>query len=207
MASGTSERARGALAQFLTPFAGARALEVATDIVECFGTVAQAMNATAEELTKYGGDDRDLWTLLPLARDLVVDVAGEAATASPIDTRSTAFLSWLRVSFHGASHERLIAVYLDGRQRWLANAVLAEGGSNAVDLSGRQIFSRAMTLGASGVVLAHNHPSGDCRPSESDLKATSELDRIGRALDVRVIDHLIVSESAIYSFRAAGHLR
>ena len=61
-------------------------------------------------------------------------------------------------------------------------------------------------MGARGLIVAHNHPSGDCRPSRSDILATHRLKEVAIALDIELIDHLILTENAVYSMRAGGDL-
>jgi DNA repair protein RadC len=70
----------------------------------------------------------------------------------------------------------------------------------------RDVFAEALRLGASGMILAHNHPSGECRPSDNDIAATRRLAEVALALDVALIDHLIFTHEAVYSMRAGGLL-
>jgi DNA repair protein RadC len=68
------------------------------------------------------------------------------------------------------------------------------------------LFERALTLGAGGFLLAHNHPSGDCRPSDDDLAATRRLAGIAEALEFELVDHLVVTARRALSMRGAGCL-
>ena len=68
------------------------------------------------------------------------------------------------------------------------------------------MIERALALGAAGFVLAHNHPSGDCRPSADDLAGTRQIAGIAEALELTLIDHLIVTRRCVYSMRAGGCL-
>src|SRR3546814_10608239 len=62
----------------------------------------------------------------------------------------------------------------------------------------RTIFRRALELNAAAIILIHNHPSGDARPSEEDIAVTRKLDQIGRALDVEIFDHIVVTSASTH---------
>jgi DNA repair protein RadC len=100
--------------------------------------------------------------------------------------------------------EQLRVLFLDQDRILLADAVMAEGGVDEVTLPLRAIVHRALDLGAAGLVLAHNHPSGNPDPSAADLDATRQLIGVCRPLDILVLDHLIVAEGGWRSFRAEG---
>lgn len=75
-----------------------------------------------------------------------------------------------------------------------------------VDLPVREIMADALRLGSAGVVIAHNHPSGDARPSDADYRATRKLARAGEAIDLAVLDHLIFTDRDCSSMRRMGLL-
>lgn len=102
--------------------------------------------------------------------------------------------------------ERCHAIFLDARRCLLGDASIGVGCRFALCLRMREIFGEALRLDARGVILAHNHPSGECRPSGCDIAATRQLAEVARALDVELVDHLIFTEDAVYSMRAGGLL-
>lgn len=106
----------------------------------------------------------------------------------------------------GGRHERGHVVFVDGCRSFLGDVGIGIGSLSALSLRMREVFGEALRLGARGMILAHNHPSGDCRPSDSDIAATRRLAEIARALDIELIDHLIFTTDAVYSMRAGGLL-
>ena len=102
--------------------------------------------------------------------------------------------------------ERFHAVFLDAERRYIGDAAIAQGGVSALTLRMRDLFGSALATGANGIIVAHNHPSGHCRPSQNDIAATRRLVAIGAALDVELIDHLIFTRDSVYSMRAGGDL-
>lgn len=102
--------------------------------------------------------------------------------------------------------ERFHAIFLDERRTILGDAPLGQGGTGSLTVRMREIFGRALALHASAIVIAHNHPSGSCRPSEYDQLATRRLRHVAEALDIELLDHLIFTYDAVYSMRAGGNL-
>lgn len=126
----------------------------------------------------------------------------------PPNDRLSALVSYLGkvVLAPGGRHERGHVIFVDGCRAFLGDSGIGIGSLGALSLRMREVFGEALRLGARGMILAHNHPSGDCRPSGSDIAATRRLAEIGRALDIELIDHLIFTTDAVYSMRAGGLL-
>lgn len=124
----------------------------------------------------------------------------------PFSVRNPSFLRYLQSHFSGAPEERCHATYCDGRGNYLHDEMLVCGSPSSVGLRTRLVFSRAMEFGASGLLLAHNHPSGRCRPSSDDLSATNRIRDIAAALDIVLLDHLILTWDEIYSMRLGRYL-
>lgn len=108
--------------------------------------------------------------------------------------------------FAGAKGEKLAVLHLDEDRSVLAIDEYDAAGTDLVALPLREIFRRALALDARGLVIAHNHPSGDPRPSEVDEQATRRLATTAEALGIRLHDHLIFAGGECASFRALGLL-
>jgi DNA repair protein RadC len=108
--------------------------------------------------------------------------------------------------FASASRERLAVLHLDGERRMLALDEAPVDKVDSVGLPVRAIIAKALDLGASGVVIAHNHPSGDPRPSQSDIAATRRLADTAAGVGIRLHDHLIFAGRSCRSFRQLGLL-
>ena len=102
--------------------------------------------------------------------------------------------------------EHFHAVFVDDKREYLGDAPLGRGGKGHLSLRMRDLFGCALSIGADGIVIAHNHPSGLCRPSRYDIEATAKLRTVAEALDIKLLDHLIFTQSAVYSMRAGGKL-
>ncbi len=107
----------------------------------------------------------------------------------------------------GAEVERFLAIPLDARNRPLGELVIAVGGLVQCPVSPSDVYRALLREAASGVIFAHNHPSGDPTPSHDDLALTERLALAGELLGVRVLDHVIVTKNDYFSFRDRGLLR
>ena len=103
------------------------------------------------------------------------------------------------------SRESLWVAHVDEESRCL-HVSRHDGGSVSADFPLRAIIADAAIHGSAGIVLAHNHPSGDARPSESDLRATRRLATAAEALDCTVLDHLVFAGADCTSLRRLGYL-
>ena len=112
----------------------------------------------------------------------------------------------LRSIFAGATEERLHAIFLDQGRRYLHEHTYATGRADMVVMRTRLLLHEALRVGAHGLLLAHNHLSGICRPSRADIASTRRLAQICREVDITLIDHLILTDSRGFSMRAGGYL-
>jgi len=108
-------------------------------------------------------------------------------------------------SEHDPSNESLWVAHLDGESRCL-HVSRHDGDACGVDFPLRRIILDAARHGSAAILLAHNHPSGDPRPSESDFRVTRRLATAAEALDCRVVDHLVFAGAECTSLRGLGYL-
>jgi DNA repair protein RadC len=102
--------------------------------------------------------------------------------------------------------ESLVAVYVDRRMRPIGARVLTKGSSGYTVVDPRQVYRVALQLDAHGVLLAHNHPSGDATPSPQDLEVTKRVSAAGRQLGIELVDHVVIVPGAHVSLRERGYL-
>lgn len=125
--------------------------------------------------------------------------------AAIIDSVGSA-TSLLAPRFEGADEERLYVAFLssDGRLIDLYARVTTSAGQ--IDFPMREIIARALSLGSTALIVAHNHPSGDATPTTADIDATRGLVQAARPLGLVVRDHLVFARTGVTSFRARGLL-
>ena len=100
--------------------------------------------------------------------------------------------------------EHFVVLSLDSGRRLIAKRIVFIGTVNTVIAHPREVYAGAISDLATGIIVAHNHPSGDPNPSEQDIAATQQLIAAGQILGVTLFDHVIVAGKRHYSFRAKG---
>lgn len=102
--------------------------------------------------------------------------------------------------------EMIGVIFMDGRHNIIGFEEVARGGLNVCMVRPPEVFRGAIVAGAKGVVLFHNHPSGDPQPSEDDYRITKRLKDVGEVVGVEVLDHLIIGSDSYVSMREEGEM-
>lgn len=194
------------MAALLEPFAGAQSAGLAERLIGRFGSLGRVLSAPLSQLEEAAGDQAGAVLAIHGARRLVEAAMREELAETRVDGTDGGLLHYLHTLLAGAPEERLHVVYCDGARRYLHDETLATGGVRRLEARSRSLFERALALGAGGFLLAHNHPSGDCRPSADDIAATRSLGTIAAALEIELLDHVIVARGRAFSMRAGGCL-
>ncbi len=103
-------------------------------------------------------------------------------------------------------HEEFWVAYLNRANKVIHREQISLGGVAGTVVDAKIIFKKALEQLASGIILFHNHPSGNLKPSQADINITKKLKKAGLTLDINVLDHLIISERGYYSFADEGVL-
>ena len=125
-------------------------------------------------------------------------LAEELRERQPVCTQAAA-AKLLKALIGFRCEELLIVLFLDSRERLIDHETVAVGRPDSVEFDLRRILLRAIGRGASGIIVAHNHPSGDVRPSQSDVEVTRRLADASHALGICLCDHLVVAGGEVRS--------
>ena len=148
-------------------------------------------------------EDRAIVERLLAAKSAVLAGMGEQVRRISFDLRDVALQQWIVGLFKGYRQEHIHVALLDRGKRLIFDEPLNAGELGRVEGSLRQIVRSGIGIDASGVVLMHNHPSGQVKPSAADVNETRRIGYILASLDMRLEDHLIVSEHKIFSMKEA----
>jgi DNA repair protein RadC len=124
----------------------------------------------------------------------------------PLFDSTTRVKEYLRLQIGGREHEVFVVLFLDAQNRLIRLEELFRGTLTQTSVYPREVVKRALELNAAAVVLAHNHPSGAAEPSRADEFLTQTLKSALGLIDVRVLDHLVVTRSEVVSFAERGLL-
>ncbi|MDP2134867.1 MAG: DNA repair protein RadC [Sulfuritalea sp.] len=176
---------------------GKSAVDLARELLASFdGDLAALGAASTRELARLPGigpaKAAQLAASLELARRaLAGPLKLKDALASPQAVRD-----WLRLSLGNLQHEVFVALWLDAQNRLIASEELFRGTLTQTSVYPREVVKRALVHNAGAVILAHNHPSGLAEPSRADEVLTSSLKQALALIDVKVLDHFIVTGGA-----------
>lgn len=195
------------LAIFLrTGVKGMSAVELARSVLEHFGGLRQAMEATPEQFAEINGMGSAKWAQLQACLELgkryleATLYRGDAFT-SPETTRR-----YLSARLRAYQHEVFACLFLDSQNRLIQFEELFSGTIDGASVYPREVVKRVLALNAAAVIFAHNHPSGVAEPSQADCHITRRLQTALELVDVRVLDHLIVGDGDIVSLAERGYL-
>lgn len=115
-------------------------------------------------------------------------------------------IEWFKFEYGTMSQECFIALYLDTKSKLISHRVLFKGTLNESVVHPREVFKEAFLQNANSVLIAHNHPSGDCTPSKADFEVTYKMVHVAMTMGVCLVDHIIVCKNQYYSFKEHKYL-
>lgn len=178
--------------------------DLAQGLVERFGGLAGVLAADRAELARQVGAETIV--NFKILREAAGRVSLAALAARPVLSSFGAVADFFRAKLRGLSREAFWVAFLDKKNQLIVVEAMSVGTVDHAPVYPREVLRRALEVGASALLLAHNHPSGDPEPSRPDIDMTKVIVEAGKVLGVQVHDHLIVGASKIESFRALGLL-
>jgi len=185
---------------------GKSAVDLGRDMVGHFGSLNGLFSATLTDFSAINGlgpaKFAQLQAVLELARRALNEELQTGATLSSPQT----VRQYLQLMLGGKQYESFAVLFLDVRNRLIASEELFRGTLTHTSVYPREVVKVALRHNAAGVILAHNHPSGNSEPSPADKTLTQALKQALMLVDVRVLDHFIVAAKEVYSFAEHGLL-
>lgn len=189
-----------------TGMEGKNVLTLAQEIVDKFDGVAGLLHAGPEALQSIKGlgpaKKAELMAVVELSRRALAEQMAD----KPILDTPGAMLDFVRLHIGSKPYESFLVLFIDATQKLLATEELFRGTLSATSVYPREVALRALHHHAAGVILAHNHPSGEVQPSHSDMALTSKMKAALALLDIHVMDHVIVSRDKALSMASEGLL-
>ena len=187
-----------------TGLPGKNALQMGQELISTFGGVSGLLNTPAEALKKIKGlgpaKRAEIVAVLELARRALACQLQEKT----IFSNPQAIRDYLQLQLGSREHEVFAVLFLDASHRLIVLEEMFRGTLTQTSVYPREVVVRALTLNAANVVLAHNHPSGTAQASRADEAITQTLKAALALIDVRVLDHFIVTRTAAVSMAEMG---
>jgi DNA repair protein RadC len=186
---------------------GGRSMQRAQAVLDAVGGLGGLSRACAHELREIPGIGDATATALAAAVELKrrldrIELPWGRQLQTPRDAEG-----FLRSLLHGAAQENFVVIGLDSRQRVRMVRTVGIGTLNRVEVHPREVFRPLLRGGMHSCLIAHNHPSGDASPSESDVLLTERMVRVGLFVGIPVIDHIIITDGGFVSMAELGLLR
>ncbi len=182
---------------------------LAKDLLKEFGSLEKVFAASADQICRIDGLGPAASRLVAFVREISLLLGQRRAHASEaVISNGSDLIRYLGVAMENLPEEQLRVIFVNNANRIIKDEVLSRGVEDQTAVFPRQIMKRAMTLHATGIIVVHNHPTGQFRPSNADLVITRSLAAAADALAVRLLDHVIVGneEKGYFSFRENGLL-
>tara|TARA_A100000171_G_scaffold48981_2_gene57246 strand:- start:2352 stop:3032 length:681 start_codon:yes stop_codon:yes gene_type:complete len=175
---------------------------LAKALLRHFKTVKGVLTAPPQELARIEGIGHSCIALLKTAETLSHKIIREEARESPIIHNWEKLVDYCKATMGHLRKEQLRLLFLDRRNRLISDEVQQEGTIDQAPIYPREVVTRALELGASALILVHNHPSGDPTPSQADIEITKRVEKCAQTMGVLLHDHLIIGRGKHISLRA-----
>ncbi|MBI0534143.1 DNA repair protein RadC [Roseomonas sp. KE2513] len=175
-------------------------------LIARFGSFAGAISAPESELRLVEGIGETAVAALRLVQAASIRLLAEEVREAPILSNGERLTAYLTAALARETVEQFRVLFLDSKNRLLADEALARGTVNHTPVYPREVVKRSLELGATALILVHNHPSGDPTPSRADIEMTAEIASGAATLGIAVHDHIIVGNGRHLSFRREGLL-
>jgi DNA repair protein RadC len=193
------------LAGLIRPLVGARSTTIARALLMEFGTLPDVLAADQLRLCAVSRSET-VARFIILLRDAMLYSLRLRVGESPILSSNEQLIDYLRVSIAYRMTEQFRVLFLNARNALIRDEVMGLGSILEAPVFPREVIRRALEVGATALVLVHNHPSGDPEPSTSDVSITGRIASCSRTFDIALNDHIIVTKSGFTSFRSRGLL-
>lgn len=171
-----------------------------------FGGLAKLFNAERQALLAVEGMGDAAVAALKIVQVAAERILREPMTERPILQSWTALLDYARMSMAHKKVEEFRIIFLNHKNALIGDEVQQRGTIDHTPVYPREVVKRALELGASAIILLHNHPTGDPTPSKADINVTKQIIAAATPLGIMVHDHLVVGEKDHFSFKSNGLL-
>ena len=176
---------------------------LAKRLLHDFGGIGPLLSASADNLRREGITDPTI-AALKIAEATALRLLESRIERQPILSSWDALGDYLQAAMAHRRVEEVRILFLNAKNVLIANEALWKGSVDEASVHVREVIARAIALGATALIIVHNHPSGDPAPSQQDIRLTRDLVEAGRHMKVTVHDHVIVGTNGRTSMRAMG---
>lgn len=183
-----------------------RAARLTHELWSRFGSFAEVVSAPPHLVREVSGVDDVVIAQLEIVRRAALKLAQGKLLHREVFSQWSTVIEYCTARMAFLAHEECRLLFLDRRNRLIADELHQKGTVDHIPVYPREVIKRALELSASGMILVHNHPSGDPTPSQADIAMTQRILEAAEKLGIRVHDHIIIAPNSYASFRTLGFL-
>jgi DNA repair protein RadC len=180
--------------------------DISHSLLEKFGSLTKLFNSDLSQCCQQNGVGLAKYTQLQAAAELHCRYLKESLVDNPCLQNSSTVKQFLIAKLKSQQREVFSCLFLDSHYRLIAFDTLFFGTINQSSIHLREIIKKALHFNAAALIAAHNHPSGEAKPSHADKQITKKLQQALRLIDIKLLDHIIVAGSKTFSFSEHGLL-
>lgn len=177
---------------------------LAKDLLKRFGGLPELMNAPVSELMKIDGVSENTAIALKAINATTHRTLKQELMQKPVMNNWTRLMDYCRSTMAHETKEHFRILFLNKQNELIGDEIQNSGTVDHTPVYPREIMKRALELGATALILVHNHPSGNSTPSQADIDMTREIVRAAEPFKIIIHDHVVVSGSGYSSFRDLG---
>lgn len=177
---------------------------LARQLLAEFGGIAGVFTADSDALMRVPGMGETSIAALKSVHATALRLLRTQVAERPVLANWQALLDYLRADMAHQAVERVRVLHMNSKNMLIRDELMSEGSIDEAALYVREVIKRALELGSAGIILVHNHPSGDPSPSRADIEVTRNVAEAGKRLGIALHDHIIMGTQGHASLRALG---
>jgi len=177
---------------------------LARELIRRFGSLGGVLNADPRALALHRGMGETSAAALKIVAIATRRLARETVREAPVLGNWQALLDYLHIDMAHLTVERVRVLYLNHKNMLIMDEHVGDGSIDEAAIHPREVIHRALDLGATALILVHNHPSGSPQPSKADIQITGRIAEAGRLMGITVHDHIIIGREGHVSLKAQG---
>lgn len=177
---------------------------LAKDLIARFGSFGAALSADPARLSEVPGISDAVISEFKIVQAAALNLAQAKIVDRPAIASWSALIEYCNASMAYNATEQFRILFLDRKNVLIADEIQQKGTIDHTPVYPREVIKRALELGASSIILVHNHPSGDPTPSQADIEMTKKIIESAKPLGVSIHDHLVIGKGSHASFKSLG---
>lgn len=179
---------------------------LAKKLIAKFGDISAVVSADVDMLRDVAGVGDSAIIQIKIIAEIISRTLKKSAREKTVLNNWSAVLDYASAVLKNLNYEVFRVLFLDKKHQLIEDELISIGENDHVHVSSKLIAKKALLLQAASIILLHNHPSGDLRASASDIKTTNEIAAVMKNLEIKILDHLIISDAGYFSFKENGLL-